>query len=70
MHDVGSAMIYSSVELLKATDNFSDEREIGRGRGGFGIVYRANIRLCDVAVKKLTEVSELRLHFCLCIHIK
>ena len=26
------------------------------GKGGFGVVYRAIIRMCDVAVKKLTEV--------------
>lgn len=52
--DVGSAMIYSSVELLKATDNFNVKNEVGRG--GFGVVYRAKLRLRDVAVKKLTEV--------------
>ena len=50
-------MIYGSAELLKATDNFNCERVIGRG--GFGVVYRAKVRLCDVAVKKLTEVCRL-----------
>ena len=51
---LGSSMIYSSAELLKATDNFSQENIVGKG--GFGVVYRARIRMCDVAVKKLTEV--------------
>lgn len=51
---LGSSMIYSSAELLKATDNFSQENIVGKG--GFGVVYRARIRMCNVAVKKLTEV--------------
>ena len=51
---IGSAMIYSSRELLNATDNFSQERIVGKG--GFGVVYRARLRMCDIAVKQLTEV--------------
>ena len=47
-------MIYSSQELLNAKDNFSQDRTVGKG--GFGVVYRARLRMCDVAVKQLTEV--------------
>ena len=47
-------MIYSSQELLNATDNFSQDKIVGKG--GFGVVYRARLRMCDVAVKQLTEV--------------
>jgi hypothetical protein len=50
-------MIYSSQELLNATDNFSQDRIVGKG--GFGVVYRARLRMCDVAVKHLTEVRIL-----------
>ena len=39
-------------------DNFSQERI--EGKGGFGVVYRARLRMCDVAVKSLLRYA----YFC------
>jgi len=47
-------MAYSFEELKAATRDFSEEHMIGSG--GFGDVYRANIRQTPVAIKRLNEV--------------
>ena len=48
-------MLYTSHQLIEATNNFSEDNLIGKG--GFGVAYRGSLRLCDVAVKWLTDVS-------------
>lgn len=51
----GSTMVYKHAELVKATDDFAESAIIGIG--GFGMVFEGKIRCCNVAVKRLTEVS-------------
>ena len=48
-------MTYSVDEIQKATGNFASKYLIGKG--GFGEVYRAQLRCSDVAVKILRKVS-------------
>ena len=56
MHECSaSGMIYTSVEVIEATSNFNQNNLIGKG--GFGEVFKESLRLCDVAVKRLTDVS-------------
>jgi len=43
--------------ILKATNNFNEKNEIGRG--GFSIVYKGNINKNIVAIKKLTERPDI-----------
>lgn len=50
-------MVYLPSDLLAATKDFDETNIIGTG--GFGMVFRGSIRHCDVAVKRLTEVSTL-----------
>ena len=50
-----SGMMYTSVEVIEATSNFNQNNVIGKG--GFGEVFKGSLRLCDVAVKRLTDVS-------------
>ena len=40
---------------MKATHHFTESAIIGRG--GFGMLFEGKIRCCNVAVKRLTEVS-------------
>ena len=47
-------MTYSADELKKATCNFASSYRLGTG--GFGEVYRAQLRCSDVAVKILKKV--------------
>lgn len=47
---------FTEDELKKATDNFSVKRKLGDG--GFGTVYRGYTKGTNLAIKKLTEVSE------------
>lgn len=47
-------MVYSKQELLTACNDFQPANMIGKG--GFGTVYKGDLRLCHVAVKVLTEV--------------
>ena len=48
-------MTYNYEEIKAATQNFSEEYMIGRG--GFGDVYKANIRQTPMAIKRLHEVG-------------
>lgn len=48
-------MIFSSTQLYEATDNFAEEKKIGKG--GFGHVFRGRLRHSDVAIKVLNDVS-------------
>ena len=51
-------MVYTFAELQKATDSFAENTIVGRG--GFGVVFEGKIRCCSVAIKKLTEVSNVQ----------
>lgn len=48
-------MLFKKQELELATGSFSDDKLVGKG--GFGKVYRGNLRFTDVAVKLLSSVS-------------
>jgi len=48
---------FTEDELRKATENFSISKRLGDG--GFGTVYRGYMSGTHVAIKKLTEVSEM-----------
>ena len=50
---VGGAMFFEYSELQKATNNFSKDTVVGRG--GFGTVYKGELRHTTVAVKLLTD---------------
>ena len=47
---------FTEEDLKIATDNFSAARRLGDG--GFGTVYRGYMNGTNLAIKKLTEVSE------------
>ena len=47
---------FTEDELKIATDNFSVTRRLGDG--GFGTVYRGYMNGTNLAIKKLTEVTE------------
>lgn len=49
-------MIFDLQDLKKATNDFAKESLIGKG--GFGHVYRKNLRRSAVAVKVLNDVCE------------
>ena len=53
-------MVYTHAELSEACNSFPSKSLIGKG--GFGSVYKGNLRKCAVAVKVLTEV---RLCYCM-----
>ena len=50
-------MEFTSDEVVRATDNFDDNKKVGSG--GFGCVYRAELRHTLAAVKRLTEVHDI-----------
>ena len=47
---------FTEDDLMRATEKFSPDRKLGQG--GFGTVFRGYINGTNVAVKKLTNVSE------------
>ncbi|KAJ1095373.1 hypothetical protein NDU88_000538 [Pleurodeles waltl] len=51
------SLVWPLKELLEGTKNFSQSQIIGEG--GFGHVYKANMRNTDYAVKKLKKDAEL-----------
>lgn len=51
---VGGAMFFEYSELMKATGNFRKDTVVGRG--GFGTVYKGDLRHTTVAIKLLTDV--------------
>ena len=58
-------MRFTEEEILRATNNFSDECKLGTG--GFGSVFKGWIHGSVVALKKLTEVCYIAIiyHFIL-----
>lgn len=46
---------FSAEEILRATNNFAQDKLLGSG--GFGMVYKGILNGSLVAVKKLTEVA-------------
>ena len=52
-----SILVVNRKEVKKATENFSSELLVGKG--GFGCVYRGYMRCTTVAIKVLTEVSNI-----------
>ena len=48
-------MIFSYHSLCDVTDNFSNDKLVGKG--GFGRVYRGKLRHIDVAIKVPNTVS-------------
>ena len=51
----GLTIAYKYQELESACDGFTSKNLIGKG--GFGTVFRGQLRKCDVAVKILNEVN-------------
>ncbi|XP_023691642.1 interleukin-1 receptor-associated kinase 1 isoform X2 [Paramormyrops kingsleyae] len=56
-----NAMCWSFEEVQQGTNNFSAARQVGEG--GFGHVYRANMKNTEYAVKRLKEDSRLNWTF-------
>ncbi|KAL8246557.1 hypothetical protein R6Q59_007773 [Mikania micrantha] len=62
---VDKTIHFTSRELEKATDNFNENRILGRGRGGQGTVYKGMLvdgRIVAVKKSKIVDESQLE-HF-------
>ena len=51
----GGAMTFFGCQIREATNNFEEEKQVGKG--GFGHVFRGRLRHSDVAIKVLNTVS-------------
>ncbi|GAB2298077.1 hypothetical protein Dimus_032152 [Dionaea muscipula] len=57
--DGGGNVVYPIEVLREVTDNFSDENILGRG--GFGVVYKGNLKGTRIAVKRMESSNEVGL---------